>query len=230
MRRRMSIHGAFAAGMAAAVFLVAAQLAGAHPDLPKKEQTGPKSQSVDSVEAPSRAHAGMLAAAAEALKLNRDELRRELRKGRTLAELAEQRGIGKEELIRRLAEDAEKRLDARVAEGRLSASRAAQLKASIKAHIEAAVDSRDLLKPIHRHPGHRFLMHKIAAVLGMPGSELESRLAEGRSIAEIAKSRGLSEDQLIEKLKDSLSEELRHFVRMKHPVRKPQDAKDEAKR
>ena len=133
-------------------------------------------------------------------------------------------------LARRLAEDAEKRLDARVAEGRLSASRAAQLKASIKAHIEAAVDSRDLLKPIHRHPGHRFLMHKIAAVLGMPGSELESRLAEGRSIAEIAKSRGLSEDQLIEKLKDSLSEELRHFVRMKHSVRKSQDAKDEAKR
>jgi DNA-directed RNA polymerase specialized sigma subunit len=66
-----------------------------------------------------------------------------------------------------------------------------------------------------------FLMHKIASVLGISKDELKSRLAGGQSIAEIAKSRGISEEKLIEKLKDSLTDELRHFVRMKHPARKP---------
>lgn len=174
---------------------------------------------------PGHAHPGLLTAAAEVLKLDRDELRRELKAGRTLAEIAARRGIGKDELVRRLSEAAAKRIDAKVAEGRLPAARAGQLKASLRAHIGAAVDSRDLLVPIHRHPGHRFLLHKIATVLGIPQGELKSRLAEGRSIAEIAKSKGMSEDELIGKLKDSLTDELRRFVRMKHPVRPTPDGK-----
>jgi hypothetical protein len=192
---------------------------------PDGAQPSDKTQTSDKPEGTGHAHPGMLAAAAEVLKLNRDELRRELKAGRTLADIAARRGIGKDELIRRLSEAAAKRIDAKVAEGRLPAARAEQLKDRLRAHIEAAVDSRDLLVPIHRHPGHRFLMHKIASVLGILQSELNSRLAEGRSIAEIAKSKGMSEDELIGKLKDSLTDELRRFVRMKHPVRPAPDGK-----
>ncbi|REK52054.1 MAG: hypothetical protein C6W55_17660 [Thermobacillus sp.] len=211
MRRKFSIHAALAAGLAA-VLLFAAQTAAAHPD---------KGRAADKAQASGYVHAGILSAAADILKLNRDELRRELKEGKTLAEIAAKKGIGKDELIRRLSEAAAKRIDARVAEGRLTAARAREIKSGLQAHIEAAVDSRDILRPLHRHPGHLFMMHKIASVLGMSKDELKSRLAEGKSIAEIAKSRGISEDQLIEKLKDSLTDELRHFVRMKHPVRKP---------
>lgn len=211
MRRKVSIHAALAAGMAA-VLLFAAQTAAAHPD---------KGKAADKARASSGyAHAGILSAAAEMLKLDREELRRELKEGKTLAEIAAKRGVGKDELIRGLSEAAAKRIDAKVAEGRLTAERAGQLKAGLQARIEALVDSRGALRPPLRHPGRMFLMHKIASVLGVSKSELESRLAEGKSIAEIAKSRGMSEDRLIEKLKDSLTDELRQFVRMKHPVRK----------
>jgi len=211
MRRNLSIHAALAASLAAAL-LLAAQTAAAQPD---KERTA------DKAHAAGDAHAGILAAAADILKLDRDELRRELKAGKTLAEIAAKRGVGKDELIRRLSESAAKRIDARVAEGRLAAERAERIKAGLHARIEAAVDSRDALRPLHRHPGHMFLMHKIASVLGISKDELKSRLAGGQSIAEIAKSRGISEEKLIEKLKDSLTDELRHFVRMKHPARKP---------
>lgn len=211
MRRKFSIHAALAAGLAA-VLLFAAQTAAAHPD---------KGQAADKARVSGYAQAGILSAAADILKLDRDELRRELKEGKTLAEIAAKKGIGKDELIRRLSEAAAKRIDARVAEGRLTAARAREIKSGLQAHIEAAVDSRDILRPLHRHPGHLFMMHKIASVLGMSKDELKSRLAEGKSIAEIAKSKGISEDRLIEKLKDSLTEELRQFVRMKHPVRKP---------
>ena len=220
MKRRFGIPAALAAGVAALVF--AAQAAGAHPD---HRQAAAGARPAEKAEASGYAHAGMLANAAEVLKIDRDDLRRELKEGRTLAEIAAKRGVAKEDLIRRLSEAAAKRIDARVAEGRLDASRAGRLKESLRAHIEAAVDSRDLLRPIHRHPGHRFLMHKVAAVLGIPKDELKSRLAQGQSIAEIAKSRGISEDQLIGKLKDSLTDELRQFVRMKHPVRQSPEAK-----
>jgi hypothetical protein len=226
MRRKFGIHAALAAGMAAGALFFAAQAAGAHPD---HRQAAAGARPAEKAEASGYAHAGMLANAAEVLKIDRDELRRELKEGKTLAEIAAKRGVAKEELIRRLAETAAKRIDARVAEGRLDASRAERLKEGLKAHIEAAVDSRDLLRPVHLHPGHRFLLHKVASVLGMSKDELRSQLAEGRSIAEIAKSRGLSEDRLIGKLKDSLTDELRQFVRMKHPVRRAPEAKTGAR-
>ena len=211
MRRKLSIHAALAAGMAA-VLLLAAHSAAAHPD---------KAHAADKARASGHARYGILSAAADILKLDRDELRRELKEGKTLAEIAAKRGVGKDELIRRLSEAAAKRIDAKVAEGRLTAARAEQLKAGLQARIEAAVDTRGMPLPPHRHPGHLYLMHKIASVLGISKDELKSRLAEGKSIAEIAKSKGMSEDRLIEKLKDSLTDELRRFVRMKHPVRQP---------
>ena len=210
MKRTISIRALLAA-IGAAVLLFAVQAADAHPARSSENKK------------PASAHAypGLLAAAAEALKLDRDELRRELKAGRTLAEIAAERGVGKDELIRRLAEAAAKRIDAKVAEGRLPAERAKQLKTRLRSRIEAAVDSRDLLRPvIHGHPGRLYLLHKIASVLGIPKSELKARLAEGQSLAEIAKSKGISEDELINRLKDSLTDELRRFVRMKHPAGK----------
>jgi len=209
MSRTISIRALLAA-TAAAVLLFAVRTAEAHPAQPP----------ADGKPASVHAHPGMLSAAAEALKLDRDELRRKLKEGRTLAEIAAERGVPKDELIRRLVESAARRLDAKVAEGKLPAARADQLKTRLRSRIEAAVDSRNLLSPIHPHPGRLYLLHKVASVIGIPTGELKALLAEGRSIAEIAKSRGISEDELIGKLKDSLTDELRRLIRMKHPAGK----------
>jgi len=210
MRRTISSRALIIA-TAAAILLLAAGTAEAHPAQP------PASGKPASV----RAYPGMLSAAAEALKLDRGELKRKLENGRSLADIAKERGVSKDELIRRLTEAAAKRIDAKVAEGKLPAARAEQLKARLRSRIEAAVDSRDLLNPIRRHPGGLHLLDKIARVIGIPKNELKSRLAKGQSIAEIAKSKGMSEDELIAKLKDSLTDELRRFVRMKHFPGKP---------
>lgn len=80
-----------------------------------------------------------------------------------------------------------------------------------------------------RHPGHMAVMSKIASVLGMSKDELRSKLASGMSIAEIAKSKGISEDQLIDRLKDSLTDELRQFVRMKRPAPNASAGREEDK-
>lgn len=75
---------------------------------------------------------------------------------------------------------------------------------------------------------HKFArqMDRMAEILGMTSEELRAELKAGKSLAEIAKKKGISEDQLIEKMKDSMTEDLRRIVNKKRL--EPMSTKDNA--
>lgn len=52
----------------------------------------------------------------------------------------------------------------------------------------------------------------LAGILGITEEELGTQLQEGKSLAEIAESKGITSDGLIAKIKDSLTDELKTFV------------------
>ncbi len=87
-------------------------------------------------------HAGRLApaAVAEALGVTEDELRTALQSGKTLAQIAEDEGITKADLIDKLVAAAEKQLAADVEAGRTTQAQADQLKQGLEERITEKVD------------------------------------------------------------------------------------------
>ncbi|MCV9949455.1 hypothetical protein [Paenibacillus sp. BT-177] len=75
----------------------------------------------------------------------------------------------------------------------------------------------------HRHgkrPGglNHHLNEKVARLLGITPVQLEKELGQGKSLAEVAKSKGIQEDQLIDKLKNEMTVDLKRLVNRKGPI------------
>jgi ribosomal protein S20 len=88
-----------------------------------------------------RGHGPKLDAAAKALGVSTDELRQQLRDGKTIAQVAEDRNVDKEKVIDAMVEDAEQHLDQAVQDGKLTADQANERKANLKDRITALVDN-----------------------------------------------------------------------------------------
>ncbi|MGG4218292.1 hypothetical protein ABEW32_08660 [Paenibacillus jamilae] len=78
---------------------------------------------------------------------------------------------------------------------------------------------------VHRHrhskrPGglNHHLNEKVARLLGITPVQLEKELGQGKSLADVAKSKGIREDQLIDKLKNEMTVDLKRIVNRKGPI------------
>jgi uncharacterized protein YidB (DUF937 family) len=78
----------------------------------------------------------------------------------------------------------------------------------------------------HRGPdkGPGFLGNSdlLASILGVTMEELKAEQNTGKSLAEIAQEKGVSEDELVSKLKDGLTDQLKQFVQNKRTPRPAQ--------
>jgi len=81
-----------------------------------------------------------LGAAAEALGISLDDLRSALRDDKTIADVAEERGVDVQAVVDAMVADATERIDERVADGDLDADRAAELKQDLPERITDLVN------------------------------------------------------------------------------------------
>jgi hypothetical protein len=120
-----------------------------------------------------------------------------------LDDAAKQLGVTPSALSDALKKALENRVDAAVADGRLTKTQGDELKQRI--------ESSDLPFPLlglRRGPGHDLehlaapfaKFEAAASYLGLSESELASRLAQGKTLAQIAKDRGRSADGLVDAL------------------------------
>lgn len=94
-----------------------------------------------------------LSAAATALGMTEEELHTELHSGKTPAQIAEAKNVSRQTLVDALVAAENQRIDAAVADGRLTAEQAAEKKTNVTARVEAFVDgARPMGKPGGRHP------------------------------------------------------------------------------
>lgn len=96
-----------------------------------------------------------LDAAATALGLTSEELRTELREGKTLAQVAEERDVPVETLTDALVAAAETALRQAVEEGRLTQEQADERRADLEARLSAKIESGSPWGGGHRGGGHR---------------------------------------------------------------------------
>jgi uncharacterized protein YidB (DUF937 family) len=131
-----------------------------------------------------------LEAAAEALGISTDDLRTALRDGKTIADVAEERGVDVQAVIDAMVADATERIDQRVSDGELDADRAAEVKEDLPARITDLVNGEG--PGFGRHFGARFAGVSAAAeALGMSASDLRAALRDDKTIADVAEERGV---------------------------------------
>ncbi|GIP39749.1 hypothetical protein J31TS4_30290 [Paenibacillus sp. J31TS4] len=169
--------------------------------------------------------------AAKLLSLNEDALLKELKAGKSLAELAQAKGISRNDLVAKLLEVRSKKIDEGVQAGKLTAEQAASFKAKMKEHVSALVDQKglqEMLKKDARHHGKKhapmFRPEKVAELLGMTKEELTAQLKQGKSLTEIAATKGISRDQLVAKLKEQSDQWINQMVDRKRPAPSPAPA------
>lgn len=91
--------------------------------------------------------------------------------------------------------------------------------------LQAITPNTSIQEHVHRHrhgkrPGglNHHLNEKVAKLLGITPVQLEKELGQGKSLAEVAKSKGIEEDQLIDKLKNEMTVDLKRLVNRKGPI------------
>ncbi|WNR44133.1 hypothetical protein [Paenibacillus roseipurpureus] len=170
---------------------------------------------------------------ASILGIDQSVLKDEIKQGKSLVEIAKEKAnLTEDELLAKLTAAETKKLDDAVAAGKLKQEQEDKLKAGIADRLKKIVESKPLAindkKPLPRDgmmPGGMFGNPKeIAAILGITVDELAAERKAGKSLVEIAQAKGISEDQLIAKLKDGMTNPLKSFVERKggdHPAPQP---------
>jgi hypothetical protein len=122
---------------------------------------GDAAQAKDCPDGPRGHHGPGLAAAAEALGMTEDELKTELESGKSIADVAGEKGVDVQTVIDALVADASAHIDQEVTDGHLTADEAAAKKAELNDRITAFVNGEmppggpgGPGGPRHGGPGH----------------------------------------------------------------------------
>jgi hypothetical protein len=166
----------------------------------------------------------MLADAASYLDLSEAELRAELNSGKTLADVARSEDKSVEGLVDALTKAEKSHLDEAAEQGRLPEARRDELAANLKERMRALVNERfrgGHVRPVEvpGPPGSGALflgpfhgLEDAAAYLDLTEAELRSELAEGKTLAEVARAEDKSVDGLVDALTKAETERLDEAV------------------
>lgn len=153
------------------------------------------------------------------LKIDTKTLAAEMQQGKTIAEIAKAKGMTSQQLEEQLKPAVEKRVDEVVKAGCLTKEQAVSMKESISERLNKVIHTPiGELKQKHtsRSKGQsKINRESIAKFLGMTTNQLDQELKQGKSLAEIAQAKGISEKQLIDHLKEELTPDLTKFIHRK---------------
>jgi uncharacterized protein YidB (DUF937 family) len=148
--------------------------------------------------------------AASILGIDVNTLKSELKSGQSLVQVAQSKGVSEQTLISDLEAPVKERLDQAVANGKITADKENELLAKAQTRIQKFVEHKGLIQPQKRLK--QGLMKEVASLLGMDVKTLRSDLQAGHSIADLAQSKGISEQTLISDLQAKIKERLDQAV------------------
>lgn len=139
---------------------------------------------------------------AKAIGITVEQLRQEW-PGKSLVQVAQAHGVSREQLLQRLTAAATERIDKALAEKKITAEQAANLKARLPEFLARFVDRVHDRKPGQAHPTARKflgnLVEEAAGAIGISAGQLKQELP-GKSLAQVAQAHGVSRDTLVQRL------------------------------
>ncbi len=129
------------------------------------------------------------------LKIDAATLKSELQAGKTLAAIAGERGISRQQLKDFMTYQLAQKIDQAVAAGKLDADRAYEIKVNIAGRIDTMLDAQGG-KFIHKTHRAHAADGKLLSLLKIDKETLASEIKAGKTLAAIAGERGVSRQQL----------------------------------
>ncbi len=162
----------------------------------------------------------IVAQASSVVGISVDDLKDELQKGKSIAEVANLYGLSQSDLLGKMKSPIFERIDNALNQKRITEEEAAQLKKEVTEKFSEAINqsgyqdtsgkySKKLKLKTHVGEG------SVAKVLGITKNELDAAFSSGKTIADIAKEKGISEEKVIAGLKDELNASLKAFIHKK---------------
>ncbi|KIL41187.1 hypothetical protein SD70_09200 [Gordoniibacillus kamchatkensis] len=181
---------------------------------------GKESRSEAGTKRPDEEAPPIVSEAASLLGMDANALTEQLKAGKSIADVAQERGMSAQDLTARLLRLREARIDDAVKTGKLDAARAALMKQRMGEHLDYMVKEKGLLHhgTFRKSHGWKPNYEQLAAVLGVGKDELRSQLKAGKSLAEIAAAKGMSRDELVARLKEQMTPQLERWIDRKHPA------------
>lgn len=174
-------------------------------------------------------HAGtaILEESAGIIGIGVEELKKQLQAGKSLAEIAEAKGIKKDALAEKLVANRAAKLDEAVKTGKITQERADTIKSKLSGHINKMVDRKGWSEDggFHGKGGRMAGLlsqlgpEKLASIVGVSSEELIRELKGGKSLADIAKSKGIGKEELINRIQKALEPKLEEAVESKRPAK-----------
>jgi len=147
---------------------------------------------------------GLIAdAAATALGLSKEELKTELKGGKTVAQVAQEKGVDPQTVVTAVSGAMNAAIDQAVTDGKLTAQQAATMKSKVGERASNFVNNTRPPKAGNgdgpRGRGARFgdPLATAATALGMSQEELRSALQGNKTIAQVATERGVDPNTVI---------------------------------
>lgn len=186
---------------------------------PKKDSSRPKPSETKESQAPI-----IVNEAASVLGMDPMALLKELQRGKSIMDVAKAKGVSEAELTAKMMQLRGNRIDEAVKNGKIDAARAEQMKQRMSSHLSYMLNEKGLPEKHSMHKGHGMKPdpEQLASALGISKEELKAQLKSGKSLAEIAASKGISRNQLIAKLKDQMTPQIERWVDRKHSEKKAQ--------
>jgi uncharacterized protein YidB (DUF937 family) len=145
------------------------------------------------------------------LKTDKNTLEKELESGKSLADVAAEKGVSKQQVVDLLTNLRTQQIDQLVKDGKLTQAKADQIKSKLNDQVTKLVDHKG---GFEGHKGDNRL-ENVASVLGMTQQDLINQLKTGKSIVDVAKAKGLSEQQVIDALLQKDKQSITQFVEKK---------------
>ncbi|MFD0675451.1 MULTISPECIES: hypothetical protein [unclassified Paenibacillus] len=150
-----------------------------------------------------------------------------LKAGKTLSQFAQEKGVSEADYLQKLTDAQNKAIADAVTAGKLTQEQADKVKTGMADRLKKEVTSTkpmgDGKAGFGGKPGFGMggfgNAEALAKSLGLTEQELQTGLKAGKSLVEIAQEKGISEDQLITKIKDGLTEHIKQFVEQKRQPR-----------
>jgi hypothetical protein len=164
--------------------------------------------------------------AASVLGMEKEALKQELAAGKSILDVASAKGISEATLTEKLIASRSAKLEEAVKAGSITRERADEIKTKMQSHIGFKLKQKGLgsaegsdVKGHHTRKQGGLLPHlgpdKLSAILGISKEQLMAELKAGKSLADIAKDKGMSKDELIAKIKDELTPALEKAIERK---------------
>jgi transposase-like protein len=159
-----------------------------------------------------------LATSAKAIGISTKDLVAELRKGSSIAEVAQAHGVDPKTVEDAIVAAANARIDQAVENGKLDEARAATLKEKVAARAEQFVEQTPKLGERERRVGHPLAV--AAKAIGVDRSDLIAALRDGKTIAQVAQEHDVDPQTVIDALVKAgqarLEQRAEHFVNETH--------------